>query len=116
LTYSHPTARTNKPSAIAYVVVNGLSLAKNTKDPMTVNSFLVVVIATAGTAPKCFTMMVYNHAPKKRDTDRNVNNMKYKGVSQKNMNACGSNKTTKKNIKIAPTAFVQSMFSPTVAP
>ena len=106
----------NSPSAIAYVVVNGLSLEKNTNDPMTVKSFLVVVTATAATAPKYFTITVYNHAPTKKDTLRKVNSMKYTGVSQKNMNACGSNSTTKKNMNTAPTALVHNMFSPTVAP
>ena len=106
----------NNAKAIAYVVENGLSLLKKMNDPITVNSFLVVVIATAGTAPKYLTMIVYNQAPKKNETDRKVKSMKYNGVCQKNMNACGSIVTTRKKTNTAPTAFVHNMFSATEAP
>ena len=75
-TNSHATAAMNNAKAIAYVVENGLSLLKKMNDPITVNSFLVVVIATAGTAPKYLTMIVYNQAPKKNETDRKVKSMK----------------------------------------
>ena len=55
---SHATAPEKNTRATKYVTPNGLSLEKNTNEDITVKTFLHVVIATAGTAPKCFTSVV----------------------------------------------------------